>query len=78
VAIATEPDGDAWFSDEGSTPAIGRVTPDGQIREFSAGLLPGSDPALIAPGPGREMWFTDEGAVAAVGHVQTGSPAQPG
>ena len=61
-----------WFTDEGSTPAVGRMTRSGAVREFSRGLLPGSQPAYITRGPDDRMWFSDEGATTALGTVTTG------
>ena len=60
-----------WFTDAGSTPAIGRITPSGTITEFSAGLQPGnaSVPAGIAAGPDGNMWFTDEAGTPAIGRI---------
>jgi virginiamycin B lyase len=69
VAIAAGPDGSMWFTDEGVKPAIGRATPGGSVREFSRGLLAGSQPADITLGPDGRMWFTDEGATTALGTV---------
>jgi hypothetical protein len=42
------------------------------MREFSRGLLVGSQPADITLGPNRQMWFTDEGETTALGTVTTG------
>ncbi len=52
-----------WFTDNGTTKAIGRITPSGAITEFSAGLQASnkSGPISIAPGPDGNMWFTDLG-----------------
>ena len=72
--IAPGPDGNLWFTDVGSTKAIGRITPGGQITEFSSGLNAGSDPAFIAPGPDGNLWFTDEGSTPAVGRIGAGAP----
>jgi streptogramin lyase len=62
-----------WFTDEGLKPAIGRVLPGGSVREFSRGLLAGSQPADITPGPDGRMWFSDEGSTTALGTVTTGA-----
>jgi streptogramin lyase len=43
-------DGNVWFADESSAPAIGRVTPDGQITEFP-GLAPEEYPIIFGPTP---------------------------
>jgi virginiamycin B lyase len=72
VAIAAGPGGNLWFTDEGVHPAVGRATRAGSVREFSRGLLPGSQPADITLGPDRRMWFTDEGSTTALGMVMTG------
>ena len=74
VAIAAGADGNMWFTDEGSHPMVGRLSPAGTVRTFTAGLDGGSLPAAIAPAPDGNLWFTDEGAVAAVGWVATGAP----
>jgi streptogramin lyase len=49
-AIAPGRDGDMWFTDAGRRPAIGRITPSGQITEFSQGLARGSVPFETAVG----------------------------
>jgi streptogramin lyase len=69
VSIARGPDGNVWFTDDGTTPAIGRVTPSGEITEFSEGLPAGSHPAQIATGPDGAVWFTDQGSEPAVGSI---------
>jgi streptogramin lyase len=69
--IATGPDGNLWFTDQGSTKAIGRITTAGQITEFSDGLNRGSSPNLIAAGPDGNLWFTDGGSTPAIGLITT-------
>jgi len=69
--IATGPDGNLWFTDQGSTKAIGRITTAGQITEFSAGLNAGSLPLGIAAGPDGNLWFTDQGTANAIGRITT-------
>ncbi len=68
-AITPGADGNVWFTDEGSTPAIGRITPAGAITEYSAGLNPGSRPYGIAVGPEGDVWFTDRGTTRAIGRI---------
>ena len=58
-----------WFTDGGTTRAIGRITPSGQITEFSSGLNAGSYPAAIAPGADGNLWFTDQGTTGAIGRI---------
>jgi hypothetical protein len=62
-----------WFTDLAG--AIGRVTPSGQITEFTDGLNTGSFPFDIAPGPDGNVWFTDLGNTAAIGRVGAGVSA---
>ena len=75
VAVTAAADGDMWFSDEGTRPAIGRITPSGRIREFTAGLEDGSEPAQLVSAPDGDLWFSDEGSLAAVGRVDVGALA---
>ena len=39
--ITAGPDGNLWFTQEGITPGIGRVTTSGVFAEYAAGLTPG-------------------------------------
>jgi streptogramin lyase len=78
IDIAAGPDGNLWFTDQaclGNTPnapcAIGRITPNGQITEFTAGLQAGGAPLNIVRGPDGDLWFTDDGC------VQTLNPGRP-
>ena len=66
--IAPGADGNLWFTDPGTTPAIGRITPSGQITEFTTGLNAGSYPVGIAPGVDGNLWFTDE-RTGAIGRI---------
>ena len=64
------PDGNMWFSDPGTTRAIGVINPFTQvISEFSAGLNAGSMPLGIAAGPDGNVWFTDNGTTKAIGVI---------
>jgi streptogramin lyase len=67
TSVAPGPDGNVWFTDNGATPAIGRITPAGAITEFNAPA--GSSPQAIAAGPDGNMWFTDNGATKAIGRI---------
>ena len=62
--IVLGPDGNIWFS-EGEVDRIARVTPDGRITEFGAGMTPGSRPLSIVVRDGA-LWFSqaDGGRVA--------------
>jgi streptogramin lyase len=52
--IAAGPDGNLWFSDVGTTDALGRITPAGQITELNLGVSPKG----VAGGPDGNVWFT--------------------
>jgi streptogramin lyase len=67
--IATGPDGNLWFT----LPAaglIGRITPAGQVTDFSTGLMPDSVPGAITAGPDGNLWFTD--GANTIGRITTG------
>jgi streptogramin lyase len=68
-SITAGPDGNLWFTDQGTTPAIGRITVSGQITEFSSGLNPGTSPVGIAAGPDGDVWFTDRRSTPAIGRI---------
>jgi virginiamycin B lyase len=67
--IAVGADGNVWFTDAGTTAAIGQITPNGTIHEFSTGMNPGSSPQGIAVGADGNVWFTDNGTTAAIGRI---------
>jgi streptogramin lyase len=66
-SIAAGPDGNVWFTNFttrslpniGTPPAIGRITPSGEITEYRAGLSYASSPDGIIAGPDGALWFTD-------------------
>ncbi|HYG96363.1 MAG TPA: hypothetical protein VD741_04570 [Solirubrobacterales bacterium] len=54
------PGGDVWFADDGSAlggAAIGRISSDGTITRYTAGLG-GARPWTIMAGPDGNLWFT--------------------
>jgi streptogramin lyase len=57
--ITAGSDGNVWFTDAGTTKAIGRITPSGTIEEFSTGLSATSRPVAISQGADGNLWFTD-------------------
>jgi virginiamycin B lyase len=69
AAIAAGPDGNLWFTDAGTTKAVGRIATDGTITEFSSGLNAGSVLRVIATGPDGNLWFADAGATPAIGRI---------
>jgi streptogramin lyase len=58
AGIVAGPDGNLWFTELVGN-KIGRITPSGQITEFSTGLSPGASPADITAGPDGALWFTE-------------------
>src|SRR5262245_53933133 len=52
--ITAGPDGNLWFTESYGL-AIGRITPQGVVTEFSAS----GDSAGIAAGPDGNLWFTE-------------------
>jgi streptogramin lyase len=74
TAITTGSDGNLWFLERGAT-KIGRITPDGNVDEFNAGLS-GSDTLNdITNGPDGQLWVT----IAASGgnRIESFSPSNP-
>ena len=74
TAITTGSDGNLWFIERGAT-KIGRITPDGDIDEFNAGLS-GSDTLNdITSGPDGQLWVT----IASPGgdKIESFSPSNP-
>lgn len=75
-SIAAGPDGNVWFTNHttrslpnvGTPPAIGRITPSGEITEYRAGLSYASSPDGIVAGPDGALWFTDR-ELHAIGRV---------
>ena len=60
--IVVGPDGDLWFTDNGTTKAVGRIDPATHaISEFSVGLNAGANLGRIAVGPDGNLWFGDKG-----------------
>lgn len=58
--ITAGPDGNMWFTMRWN--GIGRITPQGEITEFTDGITPDSYPFEIAGGPDGNVWFTERSA----------------
>lgn len=66
-SITAGPDGNVWFTNlttrslpnVGTPPGIGRISPQGEITEFRAGMVYASSPDGIVAGPDGALWFTD-------------------
>jgi len=66
--IALGPDGNLWYTDPAND-LIGRVTPEGNITEFSDGITAAAAPTGITKGSDG-LWFTEPGADR-VGRITT-------
>lgn len=60
-AIGKGPDGNLWFS-QPSTNKVGRITPSGEVTEFSVPVSPhassgGGEPGAITAGPDGNLWL---------------------
>jgi streptogramin lyase len=60
-SIAVGSEGDLWFN-EAMGDWIGRITPTGEITEYSAGLSHSAGVNGLALGPEGNMWFVEEAA----------------
>jgi len=60
VAIVAGPDGSMWFTERGPD-GIGRITPDGTVTQYRAGITRGAAPYAIAASPDGNIWFTETG-----------------
>jgi len=70
VDIAKGPDGNMWFTDQGSR-SVGKITPSGSSMLFA--LPSGATPIGIIAGPDGNIWFSATGGpnVEEVGKVTT-------
>jgi streptogramin lyase len=65
------PDGNVWYTNDGST-KIGKVTPSGEVSEYSPGLTGAA--LSITAGPDGDIWFTEKTAKK-IGHIDPSEPA---
>jgi streptogramin lyase len=70
LGIAPGPDGSIWFTESGpnNSPRIGRITRDGDVTGFAAGLNAERQPVEITAGPDGNLWFTEPG-VGKIGRI---------
>jgi virginiamycin B lyase len=70
VDITRGPDGNLWFTEQGGPGGVGRITPDGSVTEYVAGVAPGFSagqvPSHITAGPDGALWFTEEGVTGQI------------
>jgi virginiamycin B lyase len=73
--ITTGPDGNLWFTERAGN-KIGRITPAGQLTEFSIPSA-GSNPTGIVAASDGNLWFTETGVPVAPtpGRIATITPA---
>ena len=74
--IAAGPDGNLWFT---TGDRIGRITPDGVISFFGAGVSPGGRPVPITAGCDGNLWFSelDTNVIGRIAPGGSGRPALP-
>jgi hypothetical protein len=72
-AIAGGPDGNVWFTEPGTTNAIGRITPDGGVSEYPIPTA-NSEPSGITAGPDGNLWFSEKAVnkIARISNVKGG------
>jgi streptogramin lyase len=73
------PEGDVWYTagipgiksigEKYESSAIGRITPSGQVSEFTAGLSPQPHLEQITTGPDGDLWFVDDGSPYTIGRI---------
>ena len=69
TGITLGPDGNLWFTLRGGDGAIGRITPQGVITEYTAGLTPGGAPTDIVEGRDGNLWFTLSADPGGIGRI---------
>ena len=80
------PDGAVWFSDQQSANALGRLTPEGTVTEFSTGLQTNAAVDAVVGGPDGKVWFDDQysthpavGSITPSGQItEFPTPSDPG
>jgi streptogramin lyase len=65
TAITAGPDGNVWFTDPVQS-AVGRISPSGQVTEFSTN---GNSAGAIAAGPDGNLWFVGDSIGGGVGRI---------
>ncbi|MGN6217376.1 MAG: Vgb family protein [Solirubrobacterales bacterium] len=79
--ITAGPDGNMWFTDGGGSklPAIGKISPSGEITLLHEGLDPSKYPTEITAGPGGYLWFLaiDNNFSFSIGRVIPGDDSPP-
>ncbi|HEX4526989.1 MAG TPA: hypothetical protein VH108_09660 [Gaiellaceae bacterium] len=74
--LAPDRDGNIWFTDNGTTPAIGRYDlKTGGITETTQGLPNGGTPRWIAVDTKGTIWFTIDGPSPAIAELDPGTRA---
>ena len=69
-AITAGPDGNMWFTESGSSAkGIGRITPAGDVTEFSVPGFGGVHRWAIAAGSDGNLWFTQAFSKNGIGRI---------
>ena len=55
-SLTQGPDGNLWYV---KSRAVGRMSPTGEVAEFTAGISPSPSLSDIAAGPDGNLWFTE-------------------
>jgi RHS repeat-associated protein len=76
TAITLGSDGNLWFTDNATTPAVGKITPSGVVSEYTIPTS-ASGPAGIATGPDGALWFA-ENSSAKIGRITTAGVTSQG
>ena len=76
--MAAGQDGNMWFTDEGATSAIGRVTRECASGSSRPGLGVGAKPAVLTAAADGALWFSDEGTDDALGSALSGRRRRSG
>ncbi len=62
--------GNLWFTNNGTTPSIGRFTLSGTVTNFTGTLGGHGKPSDLTLGPDGNVWFTEEGSANnAIGRI---------
>lgn len=72
VDLTAGPEGNLWFTlntpfGKGNRNAIGRITPQGEVTRFRAGLTRQTEPSEIVTGPDGNLWFTYDPGIRSFG-----------
>lgn len=70
--ITTGADGNLWFTKSATPGVVGRMTPQGDVTEFTTGITPASSPWQLTSGPDGNIWFTESSFPGRIGRITVG------